>query len=518
MTAGPDISVVVPVYNTAKWLGEALHSIDRQGCRSRAEVILIDDGATDESPRIAREYASRTPGACYARQDHAGPGAARNHGLRLATGRYVAFLDSDDLYVEGGLDTLLRLAVSKDVDIVVGDIQGMPPRPSPVWRRELLMGERLITSLGDAPDLVGNPSACNKVFRRGFLTDTGARFVEGTAFEDVLFTVPLLTRARRIMLWPHVVYLYRTRNDGSSIMDSRDQPTKIMQHLTVVERLAAETAQCDEAVRNAITRWIVYMQLRYARQASRILGERDFTEFCARMRALFETVRPETAAEFVGTLGAGIQAMAVCEGEETLIRRPVHSGALRVLGKRIYADHPRLGRYRDLLQVRPFSMTVKGVGRAKRDKLVVRGSGSAPGWAPPAGEICHDILLEAGEALLRSPVTITKSAKGRFEWSCALPVGLPLGVTVLRMVVRDRTGTETSVPLESAGAAPIPVGGRRWLSLSGEDEQPYLTVAGGLATHVTNDVARMLRAARRGGARKLRRLRTALKARPGVPA
>jgi glycosyltransferase involved in cell wall biosynthesis len=140
----PTVSVVVPVYNTEKWLPEALESIERQTGRERIEVVIIDDGSTDGSADIAQQYAGQATAVRYIRQDNAGLGAARNHGLRLATGRYLAFLDSDDIYPDGALTYLVELADRRDAAVAVGDMQGLPPRPNPAWRRELLVGERVV--------------------------------------------------------------------------------------------------------------------------------------------------------------------------------------------------------------------------------------------------------------------------------------------------------------------------------------------------------------------------------------
>lgn len=90
--AGVDISVIVPVYNTERYLEEALRSLLGQTLRP-SEIIVIDDGSTDRTPEIAREFGDRIR---YARQDNAGSSAARNHGLRLARNDMIAFLDADD--------------------------------------------------------------------------------------------------------------------------------------------------------------------------------------------------------------------------------------------------------------------------------------------------------------------------------------------------------------------------------------------------------------------------------------
>ncbi len=94
---GPEISVIVPVWNADGFVDEALSSIREQG-RSDVETILVDDGSTD---------GFRARAVRCVRQPNLGPAAARNHGLRLAQGRFIAFLDADDRWVPGHLDRLM---------------------------------------------------------------------------------------------------------------------------------------------------------------------------------------------------------------------------------------------------------------------------------------------------------------------------------------------------------------------------------------------------------------------------
>lgn len=88
------ISCIVPVYNGAPFLAEAIESILAQTLRP-SEIIIVDDGSTDTTPEIAANYADH---ARYVRQENKGPGGARNHGLKLAAGDFISFLDADDIW------------------------------------------------------------------------------------------------------------------------------------------------------------------------------------------------------------------------------------------------------------------------------------------------------------------------------------------------------------------------------------------------------------------------------------
>ena len=105
----PDISIVVPVYNTERFLPACLESIDIQGTGS-FEVILVDDGSTDGSPEICDSYCDKRERAFVIHKDNEGLLAARRDGLRKASGRYILSLDSDDALLEG--------CIKKECDVI----------------------------------------------------------------------------------------------------------------------------------------------------------------------------------------------------------------------------------------------------------------------------------------------------------------------------------------------------------------------------------------------------------------
>jgi glycosyltransferase involved in cell wall biosynthesis len=122
MTAGVEnlVSVIVPVFNAASFLPQAIASIDRQAY-SPFEIIVVDDGSTDNSAEVARNLPSVSS---YFRQENQGPSAARNLGLKHARGEFIAFLDADDEWPVGKLDLQIgRLRAEPQLDVVLGRIQ-----------------------------------------------------------------------------------------------------------------------------------------------------------------------------------------------------------------------------------------------------------------------------------------------------------------------------------------------------------------------------------------------------------
>ena len=113
----PKVSIIIPIYNTEKYLKQCLDSVVNQTLKD-IQVILVNDGSKDESPAIAKEYADRYDYVEYYSQENGGSAKARNHGLEYAKGEYVGFIDSDDWIELDMFDKLYNAASNYDADIV----------------------------------------------------------------------------------------------------------------------------------------------------------------------------------------------------------------------------------------------------------------------------------------------------------------------------------------------------------------------------------------------------------------
>ena len=143
------VSVVIPVYNGEKFLGEAIASLLRQTIRPH-EIILVDDGSTDRTPQVAAAFGQQV---CYYRQERQGPPAARNFGLAKATGKWISMLDSDDVWPDNSLELQLTpVKVDPSIQVVVGHaLLWRGPNPEPATLPfELPTDPRLILNLGSA--------------------------------------------------------------------------------------------------------------------------------------------------------------------------------------------------------------------------------------------------------------------------------------------------------------------------------------------------------------------------------
>ena len=118
----PKVSVIIPIYNTAAYLPQALESICKQTLKE-LQIICIDDGSTDESPQIIKKRATLDERIQIISQKNQGQGAARNHGLSYATGEYIYFMDSDDVLATDCLETCYKLCETEDLDYVTFDAE-----------------------------------------------------------------------------------------------------------------------------------------------------------------------------------------------------------------------------------------------------------------------------------------------------------------------------------------------------------------------------------------------------------
>ena len=123
LNQNPKVSIIIPIYNTEKYLKKCLNSITNQSYKN-LEIILIDDGSTDNSGKIADEYAKKDTRIKVIHQKNAGQSAARNRGLKIASGEYISFVDSDDEIAKTFIKDLLQPSLSsKEVSITVCGIR-----------------------------------------------------------------------------------------------------------------------------------------------------------------------------------------------------------------------------------------------------------------------------------------------------------------------------------------------------------------------------------------------------------
>ncbi len=253
--ARPLVSVIVPVYNVEEYLEGCLDSVRAQS-HERLEILLVDDGSTDTSPQIAARHASEDPRIRVVRQANAGLGAARNTGIREATGDFLTFVDSDDLLRRDGVHRMVASAQASGSDMVVCaavrfDEEG---RSRPGWADALHDRERIAIRAVDFPEIVRNNYTWGKLYRTSFWRACELWFREGVSYEDQPIITQLYLRAGGIDVLPAVVYEWRARSDGTSL----SQQTHSLRDLR--DRVAAwdisQQVLASEAPREVYDAWL----------------------------------------------------------------------------------------------------------------------------------------------------------------------------------------------------------------------------------------------------------------------
>ena len=236
------VSVIVPVYNVENYIYDMLTSVQEQTFKD-FEVIMVDDGSTDDSPQIAGEFAARDGRFKYFRQENAGVSAARNFGIREASGDYMVFYDPDDLIPGRALEKMYKAAARAGADIIVGVMEEKNMGESVIYMNsQKLAKKRDISPLDE--NFIGAWSVCNKMFSSAFIRKNGLRFENIHNAEDGLFTFCALNCANRITGCDTVAYNYIRRPFWESA-----SATQIVNRRYLEELLASHSRIMEEAGR-----------------------------------------------------------------------------------------------------------------------------------------------------------------------------------------------------------------------------------------------------------------------------
>jgi glycosyltransferase involved in cell wall biosynthesis len=202
------VSVIVPVYNGVKFFRQAMRNLKDQGYDA-LEVIVIDDGSTDDTAQIAAEFSAFVR---YVYQDNRGPSAARNHGLALAQGEIIAFLDIDDLWPDQKLVKQLQPFYNNpDLDIVWGQVQQMRALSSEVSVTDAQKTLQPSTEVQFLPfsQPVVSFNLGSALFRRGVFEKIGIFDESQIHAEDVDWFMRAREANLNLQVLPEVTLLYR---------------------------------------------------------------------------------------------------------------------------------------------------------------------------------------------------------------------------------------------------------------------------------------------------------------------
>jgi CDP-glycerol glycerophosphotransferase len=240
----PRISVVVPIYDVESYLATCLQSLARQTERD-LEVIMVDDGSTDGSRALAERFACQDRRFHLLTQPNGGLGKARNTGLDLASGEFLAFVDSDDVLPHDAYARLLGALDATGSDLATGNVQRLTRQGTSQaqFLARTFARTRMKTHVSRCRPLLADRTAWNKLWRRSFWDAHGFRFPEGVVHEDIPVTLPAHHLAASVDVIAAPVYQWRVREDGAlSITQRRLELRVLHDRLAAIESVRAHLA------------------------------------------------------------------------------------------------------------------------------------------------------------------------------------------------------------------------------------------------------------------------------------
>ena len=226
------ISIIVPIYNTSRFLDKCINSILKQTYKS-LEIILVNDGSTDDSLKKINDYKKIDNRIIIINKKNGGLSSARNAGIKIATGNYILNVDSDDWLENNTCEILLKTAIKTDADIVIGNIFLEYKNKKEKW--EDLKNNEIYNNLDYLYAFFsenGKGSVWNKLIKRELYIDNKIYHPEGISLgEDTCTLLRLALKSKKIVKINN--YIYHYRQNEFSMMYSKNK--KIYEYLKAIE-------------------------------------------------------------------------------------------------------------------------------------------------------------------------------------------------------------------------------------------------------------------------------------------
>lgn len=256
------ISIIMPVYNAAEFLTPMLDSVLNQSYRD-IELLLVNDGSTDNSSEICHEYAKRFPFIKVFDLENGGPSRARNFGVAQASGEFVWFMDSDDILADGALECVVQTQAQHDADVVIGGMNfcftyNGETVPKTVEQELVLSSNDFIQNYRSLYVKNYISSLCNKLIRRSLITANNILMDERLRmYEDYLYCMDVLLCAQKIVCLPTILYHYQLRDANSlsrrykpnALQSFRILSNKICKH---IKRFAPHSPPASGSLQNLL--------------------------------------------------------------------------------------------------------------------------------------------------------------------------------------------------------------------------------------------------------------------------
>lgn len=279
------------MYNASQYIERCLNSIYHQGLNvNEFEVIVINDGSTDNSLEIVKDYLTSYKNIRFFSQKNSGQGAARNLGIKYATGEYILFLDSDDFLLPQSINKILSIVKHVSCDVINFLMEVELPtgnvKESYLYHYDydkIYSGKELLLRTG-----INIGSACSSLYKRSFILQNNIFFPVDMKHEDVFFSYQIYTFASRVIFTKTHAYYYCWHPDSTDRNKSYEN-LKLLQlsdisqayylnKLSLDKRVNKELREHLKKISNSTLMSLFWSILRN----SSVLSKREFKEECRR--------------------------------------------------------------------------------------------------------------------------------------------------------------------------------------------------------------------------------------------
>ena len=228
------VSIIVTIYNAADYLRECLESLVSQTLKE-IEVFMINDGSTDESKKIAEEYAVNYENFYIVNKEHGGNGQCKNYGVSFAKGEYIAFLNSNDYVANETYEKLYAMTNDGTVDIVTGNVVKIDEKgeDSSFLHNRVFKESVEDTHITKNPSLIYDTFIGNKIFRKEFWDKNNIKFIEHIVEEDLPVIIPAFFNANSTAILSDDVYYWRA--EKNSLIGEKMNISEFIDRLYAIE-------------------------------------------------------------------------------------------------------------------------------------------------------------------------------------------------------------------------------------------------------------------------------------------
>lgn len=277
-----NISVIVPVYNVESYLQECVDSLLAQDMPG-LELIFVNDGSTDGSRGILEEYSRMYDNVIVIDQENSGQSVAKNNGVKAASGKYISFVDADDIMMEGALRVLFDKAEQNSCPMVVGGVMLYWAETGRMKHYDSLhvSENRKYSGKEVCGMLLREEMHCvmhAKIYRRDCWLEHGVSFPAGQIYEDMLPAFSIVMACGECMFVDRPCYKYRMREDSSVAVTTPKKVRDLLKSLGDVKRFVLDNDVVQDESDPLLMSFDVNYGI-YARQLnSRLTGGEDFSQ------------------------------------------------------------------------------------------------------------------------------------------------------------------------------------------------------------------------------------------------